>query len=41
MLNSCQKGQETPFSKEEVEKMMEILPEKYEEVFKKLKKHLK
>ena len=41
MINSCQKGWETPFKKEEIEKMMEILPKKYDEVMKKLNKFLK
>jgi exosome complex component RRP42 len=37
MVNSCQKGWETPFTRQEIEKMMDVLPEKYEEVMKKLK----
>jgi exosome complex component RRP42 len=41
MLNSCQKGLETPFKKEEIEEMMEVLPKKYEERIKKLEKFLK
>lgn len=41
MLNSCQKGWETPFNREEIEEMMKILPKKYEEVMKKLNKVLK
>lgn len=41
MLNSCQKGFETPVKKEEVEEMMKILPKKYEERIKKLEKFLK
>ena len=41
MLNSCQKGWETPFNSSEVKQMMKALPEKYEEVMKKLNKALK
>jgi len=41
MLNSCQKGLETPITIEEIEKMIEILPKKYEERIKKLDKFLK
>ena len=41
MMNSCQKGWEETFSKEEVAEMMKIIPKKYEEVMKKLKKFLK
>ena len=41
MINSCQKGLEVPFTKEEIEKMVEILPKKYEERIKKLEKFLK
>jgi exosome complex component RRP42 len=41
MINSCQKGLETPFSKEEVAQMMKILPGKYDELMIKLKKFLK
>ena len=40
MLNSCQKGMETPFTREEIMKMMEILPGKYDETMKKLEKFL-
>jgi exosome complex component RRP42 len=41
MINSCQKSMETPFKKEELEKIMEVLPKKYEEVMKKVNKYLK
>ncbi|MCH7568546.1 MAG: exosome complex protein Rrp42 [Nanoarchaeota archaeon] len=41
MVNSCQKGWESTFTKEEIEKIMEILPKKYEEIMKKLNKFLK
>lgn len=41
MLNSCQKGLETPFSRAEIEEMMKILPKKYDEVMKKLNKFMK
>ncbi len=41
MINSCQKGLEIPFTKEEIEKMLEILPKKYEEVIKRLNKYFK
>jgi len=41
MVNSCQKGNETPFTMEELDKMMEILPKKYDEIIKKLEKFLK
>ncbi len=41
MLNSCQKGQETPYTSEEISQMMEVLPKKHEEVMKKLNKFLK
>ncbi len=41
MLNSCQKGWEAPFTQKEIETMMDIIPEKYEEMHKKLNKHLK
>lgn len=40
VINSCQKGFETTFSSKEIAKMMELIPQKYEEVIKKLKKHL-
>jgi exosome complex component RRP42 len=40
MLNSCQKKGEATLSEEEVAKMMEILPKKYDELSKKLKKVL-
>lgn len=38
VINSCQKSGNTPFTQEEVEKMMEILPKKFDEVSEKLKK---
>jgi exosome complex component RRP42 len=41
MLNSCQKGMETPFSRAEIEEMMKILPKKYDETIKKLGKFMK
>jgi len=41
MLNSCQKGLETPFKKEEIEEMVKVLPKKYDERMKKLGKFLK
>lgn len=41
MLNSCQKGQETPFTRDEILKIMEVLPKKYDETIAKLKKLLK
>jgi len=40
MLNSCQKNGEATFSSAEIEKIMKILPEKFEEFNKKLKKYL-
>lgn len=40
MVNSCQKKGEMSFTKEEVEKMMEILPKKFDEINKKLKNFL-
>jgi len=40
MANSCQKKGEMPFTSEEIEKMMEILPKKFEEINKKLKNFL-
>jgi exosome complex component RRP42 len=41
MVNSCQKGEEVTFKNEEIEKMMEILPKKYDEAMKKLNKLFK
>jgi len=41
MLNSCQKGWEVPFASEDIVKMMDILPKKYDETMKKLNKFLK
>ena len=40
MINSCQKSGMTPFSQEEMETMMKILPKKFDEVNEKLKKFL-
>ena len=40
MTNSCQKRGEATVTPEEIEKMMEILPKKFEEISKKLKKFL-
>ncbi len=40
MVNSCQKKGEKPFTTEEMEKMMEILPKKFDEINKKLKNFL-
>ncbi len=39
MINSSQKSGQTPFLQAEIEKMMEILPKKYEELNEKLKKY--
>jgi len=39
MLNSSQKSGAVPFTQEEMEKMMEILPKKYDELNEKLKKY--
>jgi exosome complex component RRP42 len=41
MLNSCQKKDLSSLSSEDITKMMEIIPEKFEELDKKLKKFLK
>lgn len=41
MINSCQKGWETTFSRADIETMMDIIPQKYEELSKKLNKLLK
>ncbi|MFH1802576.1 MAG: exosome complex protein Rrp42 [archaeon] len=40
MLNSCQKKGETPLKQADIETMMEIIPKKFEEINKKLKKFL-
>lgn len=40
MINSCQKNGEVSFTKAEIDKMMDILSEKYDEVIEKLKKFL-
>jgi exosome complex component RRP42 len=41
MLNSCQKGWEVPFASEDIVKMMDILPKKYDETMEKLNKFMK
>jgi exosome complex component RRP42 len=41
MIHSCQKGMETPFSRDEITKMMEQLPKLYDDSIKKLKQFLK
>ncbi len=41
MVNSCQKKGEAVITKEDIEKMMSILPEKFEEINKKLNKYIK
>ena len=40
MINSCQKKGAAPFTKQEIENMMEILPKKFDELNKKLKNYL-
>lgn len=40
MVNSCQKGWTTPLSGKDVEHMMKLIPEKYEELVRKLNKLL-
>jgi exosome complex component RRP42 len=40
MVNSCQKGGEIPFTKEEIDKIMDLLPKKFEEINEKIKKYL-
>jgi exosome complex component RRP42 len=40
MINSCQKSGGTPFTIAEIEKIMDVLPEKFDEINKKLKKFL-
>ncbi|MEI6849880.1 MAG: exosome complex protein Rrp42 [archaeon] len=40
MINSCQKSGKTPFTQAEIEKMMVLLPKKYDELNEKLKKFL-
>ncbi|MEK6825229.1 MAG: exosome complex protein Rrp42 [Nanoarchaeota archaeon] len=40
MLNSCQKSGEDPFTQDELLKIMEVIPQKYEELNEKLKKFL-
>jgi len=40
MLNSCQKKGESPLNQAEIEKIMEIIPKKFEEINQKLKKFL-
>ncbi len=41
MINSCQKGGEAPFTREEMTKISNMLPKLYDDTFKKLKKYLK
>lgn len=41
VLNSCQKGEETPLTKEEILGIIEKLPKLYDDTLKKLKKFLK
>lgn len=41
MINSGQKGWEVPFSQDEINKIMDMLPHKYDEVMKKLNNQLK
>jgi exosome complex component RRP42 len=38
MINSCQKGEEIPLSRKELEKIFDLLPKKYDEISEKLKK---
>mgnify|MGYP001564757580 FL=1 len=40
LINSCQKKGEIPFTSKEIEKMMEIIPKKFDELNKRLKKFL-
>ncbi len=40
MLNSCQKAGKTPLSQEDIEKIMDIIPKKFDELNQKLKKYL-
>ena len=40
MINSCQKNGESPFTKAEIDTMMDIISEKYDDVSEKLKKFL-
>jgi len=40
MINSCQKSGKTPFSQDELEEMMKVLPKKFDEISEKLKKFL-
>lgn len=41
MINSCQKGWPVTFTKDELNRILEVLPDKYEELIKRLNKHLK
>lgn len=41
MINSCQKGLEVPLSQSDIETIMDTIPRAYEEMSKKLNKHLK
>lgn len=40
MINSCQKSEETPFTRAEIESMMHVLPKKFDELNEKLKRFL-
>lgn len=40
MINSCQKNGKTPFTKEEIDRMMDVIAEKCDDVSEKLKKFL-
>jgi exosome complex component RRP42 len=40
LINSCQKSGKTPFTQEEIDKIMDTLPKKYDEINEKLKKFL-
>ncbi|MBS3098926.1 exosome complex protein Rrp42 [Candidatus Pacearchaeota archaeon] len=40
MLNSCQKKGESPLTKEDIGKVMDIIPEKFDELSKKLKNYI-
>lgn len=40
LINSCQKSGEIPLSQEEIEKILDLLPKKFDEIYKKLEKQL-
>ena len=40
MIHSCQKNGETPLTKAEIDKMMDVIPKKFDELYEKLKKFL-